>query len=71
MYTASTDSFTCGHFTMKITKREQGELNITDYVQEGDILRIYFSGISSTIFTNVPFRDFVLSETLFTRYFVI
>ena len=30
MYTASTDSFTCGHFTMKITKREQGELNITE-----------------------------------------
>ena len=28
-----------------------------DYVQEGDIWRIYFWGISWTIFTNVPFRD--------------
>ena len=30
VYTTSTDSFTCGHFTMKITKREQGELDITE-----------------------------------------
>ena len=30
VYTATTDSFTCGQFTMKITKRDQGELNITE-----------------------------------------
>ena len=30
VYTATTDSFTCGQFTMKITKRDQGELDITE-----------------------------------------
>ena len=30
VYTASTESFTYGHFTMTITKRELGELDITE-----------------------------------------